>query len=78
MYNFTREYPYHHEALLVLSDFFKMQGKFVESTEYVKKAIYSFENTLSFNFKIHGDIPFSRLDYDNPENWLAHVFSELL
>ena len=48
MYEFTITNPYHHSALMVLSDFFKMQGKFVESTEYVKKTIYSFENALSF------------------------------
>lgn len=78
MYDFHIRNPYHHEALMVLADFFKMQGKFPESTELVKKTIYSFENSFGFQFKITGDIPFSRLDYDNEDNKLAYILSEAL
>ena len=53
-----------------------MQGKFPESTEYVKKAIYSFENAFGFQYRITGDVPFTWLDYDVTDNWLAHVLSE--
>lgn len=78
MYDFHIRNPYHHEALMVLADFFKMQGKFPESTELVKKTIYSFENSFGYQFKITGDIPFSRLDYENEDNKLAYTLSEAI
>ena len=54
---FLQKNPFHHETLLYLSDFFKMQGHFPESTKLIKRAIYSFERALSVEFKITDPVP---------------------
>lgn len=75
---FLQDHPWHHETLLYMSDFYKMQGKFPESTSLLKWAIFSFEQSFSFDFKIIGDIPSTRLNFENPDNNLAMTFSECL
>jgi len=57
MMYFLQDHPWHHETLLYMADFYKMQGKFPESTSLLKRAIYSFEQSFCFDFKVVGDVP---------------------
>ena len=66
--HFLERNPYHHETLLSMADFFRMQGQFPESAKLIRRCIFAFEKSFSHEFKILGDVPQTRLNFDHPDN----------
>lgn len=75
MMNFLHRYPYHHESLLSMSDFLRMQGQFPESTKLVRRGIFAYEKCFSPGFVISDKKPRVRLDFSQK---LANVFADLI
>ena len=73
---FLQSNPYHHETLLYLSDFLRMQGQFQQANELVEKCVYAFEDSWIREFQPIGDTPQTRMDL--LEDNLNRVFGESL
>jgi len=50
MIRFIQKNFYHHEGLLHLADFLRLQGKFTDAFDVVERCIFAFEYAFTFEF----------------------------
>ena len=51
MIRFSQKNFYHHECLIYLADFLRLQGKFSEAFEVVERCLFAFEYAFSYEFQ---------------------------
>lgn len=61
-----REFPYHVDSLIQMSNVYKHQGDFAMAAEFVERALYSFESGFHHKFNILNGT--CLLDFDRVEN----------
>lgn len=78
MMHFLQKNFFHHEAILRVSDFLRIQGKFPDAVKLIKRAMYAFEILFSKDFTVLGPKPNTRINFSNSESNLPTVFAEVL
>ena len=78
MLQFLSRNFFHHETLIHIADFLRMQGKFPDSVKLIQRCMYAFEILFSKDFVICGGKPSTRLRFDTEETNLPNVFADCL
>eukprot|EP00826_Nyctotherus_ovalis_P065303 TRINITY_DN9596_c0_g1_i9.p1 TRINITY_DN9596_c0_g1~~TRINITY_DN9596_c0_g1_i9.p1 ORF type:complete len:507 (+),score=94.68 TRINITY_DN9596_c0_g1_i9:612-2132(+) len=76
LYEFLQVYSFHPECLLIISEFSRLKGSFVESTKLLERCLSVFECTWNYSFAPLKNPPNTRLDFKNSK--LCQVFGEAL
>jgi len=69
---------YHHESLLVIADFLRIQGKLVDAFHFLERCVYAFESAFNFEFQPLEDQPDIRMDFGEESEPLNKVFGSCL
>jgi len=48
--DFLRHNFYHHESLIFIADYLRLQGKFADAAGFLERCLFAFESALSFDF----------------------------
>ncbi|CAI2387688.1 unnamed protein product [Moneuplotes crassus] len=78
MLRFLSKNFFHHETLIHVADFMRMQGKFPDSVKLIQRCMYAFEILFSKDFVICGNKPSTRIDFNSEESNLPSVFADCL
>lgn len=69
---------FHHETLVHVSDFLRMQGKFPDAVKLIQRCLYAFEILFSKDFIVCGPRPQTRINFNSDKSSLPHVFADCL
>jgi len=47
---FLRHNFYHHESLIFIADYLRLQGKFADAAGFLERCLFAFESAFSFEF----------------------------
>jgi hypothetical protein len=49
--DFLRQNFYHHESLIFIADYLRLQGKFSDAAGFLERCLFAFEQAFSFDFQ---------------------------
>lgn len=78
MLQFMQRNFFHHETLVHVSDFLRIQGKFPDAVKLIQRCMFAFEILFPKDFVICGPKPHTRINFNNEESNLANVFADCL
>jgi len=77
MFFLSKNY-FHHESLIYVSDFLRMQGKFPDAVKLIQRCMYAFEVLFSKDFTAWGPRPNTRINFDSQKSNLGNIFADCL
>ena len=49
--NFLGRNFYHHESLIFIADYLRLQGKFTEAARFLERCLFAFESAFNYDFQ---------------------------
>ena len=78
MMDFMHKNMFHHQTLITVSDFLRMQGKFPDAVKLINRWMYAFEILFSKDFVIWGPKPQTRINFNSEKSVLPQVLADWL